>query len=286
MTEKLVSVVIPTWNRASLVCDAIDSILAQDWRALQIIVVDDGSTDDTSHVLARYGDAIEYFYQPNAGQASARNLALEQARGEFISFLDSDDIWLPHKLRQEMEVFDRLPEAGTVFSDSEHWLNGKLVLPSRFQKTGLRSSGDPYYLPIHPPLWVERSLVSTCCMILRREILSVVGTPLFDQSRAVNEDWELEMRLMHYSRIAVYPAITAIVRRFPDETRKERAMPGVPRTPEQSHKQLSKHCSLLERGLLLPGLRPDIKSAVSAKLEQVQDEREALAASMAAGACG
>ena len=195
--QPLVTVIIPTYNRARLVGEAIDSVLAQEWAGLQIVVADDGSTDDTREVVSRYGDKLEYFFQPNAGQAAARNRALERARGEFIAFLDSDDLWLPHKLRTEIAVFERLPEAVAVFSDSEHWQKGELVLPSRFAKTRVRTpNGEPDYLSPHPPVWVNMSLVSTCCMTLRREVCEILHLPLFDESRVVNEDWDLEMRLL------------------------------------------------------------------------------------------
>ena len=93
-----VSVVIPTYNRAHLICETIDSILAQTYKDYEIIVVDDGSTDNTQEVLKRYGDKVRYFYQQNQGQASAWNFAVRQSSGEYIALLDSDDLWLPQKL--------------------------------------------------------------------------------------------------------------------------------------------------------------------------------------------
>ena len=94
----MVSVIIPTYNRADLVSETIDSVLAQSYRDFEVIVVDDGSTDASGEVLARYGEQIRVVLQENAGEAVARNAGIRVASGEYVGFLDSDDIWLPPKL--------------------------------------------------------------------------------------------------------------------------------------------------------------------------------------------
>ncbi|MBM2835200.1 MAG: glycosyl transferase [Candidatus Brocadiaceae bacterium] len=93
-----VSVVIPTYNRAPYVIMAIESVLAQSYQDYEIIVVDDGSTDGTRDVLEPYRDRIRYMYQDNKGVSAARNTGIQESRGEWIAFLDSDDEWLPNKL--------------------------------------------------------------------------------------------------------------------------------------------------------------------------------------------
>ena len=113
----LVSVLIPTFNRAYIVCRAIESVLAQTYRNFEVIVVDDGSTDDTREQLARFGDAIRYIYQPNAGLAAARNTGLAAARGEFIALQDSDDLWLPWKLEGQLAVMAVNPQIGLCWTD-------------------------------------------------------------------------------------------------------------------------------------------------------------------------
>ncbi|MBE7414090.1 MAG: GNAT family N-acetyltransferase [Deltaproteobacteria bacterium] len=112
-----VSIIIPTYNRARLVCLAIDSILAQDYTDYEIIVVDDGSTDGTSKALERYSGSIRYIRQENRGFGAARNRGLDEANGEYLAFLDSDDLWAAGKLSTQVEIMDRLPEAAFAFSD-------------------------------------------------------------------------------------------------------------------------------------------------------------------------
>src|SRR4030042_6253183 len=101
----LVSVIIPTYNRADCVTKSIDSVLSQTYNDYEIIVVDDGSTDNTRQILQSYVDKclIHYIYQDNAGCAAARNSGIRAAKGQWIAFLDSDDTWLPDKLAEQMQ---------------------------------------------------------------------------------------------------------------------------------------------------------------------------------------
>lgn len=111
-----VSVIIPTYNRANYICEAIDSVLNQTFQDFEIIVVDDGSTDNTREVLEQYNKRIKYFYKTNGGEASARNLGVERSNGEYIAFLDSDDLWLPDKLKKQMTVFEKNSDIGLVYA--------------------------------------------------------------------------------------------------------------------------------------------------------------------------
>lgn len=110
----LVTAAITTYNRADYLRDALESVFAQDWPELDVLVVDDGSTDDTPTVLARYGGRIRIVRQENRGRSGARNTAVDEARGAYISFLDSDDRWLPGKLSAHVPVLDRRPEVAMV----------------------------------------------------------------------------------------------------------------------------------------------------------------------------
>jgi glycosyltransferase involved in cell wall biosynthesis len=114
-----ISVIIPTYNRGHFIREAIDSVLNQDLRgcSIELIIVDDGSTDNTADIVKTYGAAVKYMYQKNRGAGAARNLGIESATGEWISFLDSDDRWLPHKLSVQFEVLKHFPDCKAIHSN-------------------------------------------------------------------------------------------------------------------------------------------------------------------------
>ena len=110
MGYELISCIVAVYNGERYLGEAIDSILAQTYRPSEIIIVDDGSTDGTAAVVARYGQQVRYVWQPNSGPAAARNLGLDVMQGEFVAFLDADDLWHPEKLAQQMARFRARPE--------------------------------------------------------------------------------------------------------------------------------------------------------------------------------
>src|SRR5258708_1562135 len=123
----LISVVIPTFNRARHVQAALESVLAQTYREFEVIVVDDGSTDGTGEAVRQFisqqnhnGEQIRYFFQRNQGSSLARNKGIEQARGGWIAFLDSDDVWLPEKLELQMQAIQESKgDCGGCFTDAQ-----------------------------------------------------------------------------------------------------------------------------------------------------------------------
>jgi hypothetical protein len=112
-----ITVLIDTYNYGHFIEESIDSVLAQEFPQdqMEIVVVDDGSVDDTADRVRKYGDRVQYFYKPNGGQASALNFGIARARGEIIAFLDGDDYWLPGKLRRVSAEFEKQPETGMVY---------------------------------------------------------------------------------------------------------------------------------------------------------------------------
>ena len=112
----LISCVVPVFNGERYLGETLDSILAQTYQPLEIIVADDGSTDGTASVVGRYGEQVRYLRQANAGEAAARNLGLSGASGEFVAFLDADDLWQPEKLERQMSRFQNPPQIDLCFT--------------------------------------------------------------------------------------------------------------------------------------------------------------------------
>lgn len=127
--QPFVSIIIDTYNYGRFVEQAIDSVLAQDFptERREILVVDDGSTDDTRRRMKKYGERIRYLRKPNGGQASAFNYGFAHARGELIALLDADDAWEPGKLRRVCEMFHEHPEAGMVYHRAQIWDGEKIL---------------------------------------------------------------------------------------------------------------------------------------------------------------
>ena len=180
-----VSIIITTYNRKGFVKRAIASVLYQDWKDYEVIVVDDGSTDGTRDALSIFGDRIRYISHPkNKGISSARNTGIKEARYPFIAFLDSDDYWLPRKISNQMLLFRENPEA-VACQTQEIWIRkGKRVNP---KKRHLKPSGDIFV----PSL--RLCLVSPSAVMLRKSIFEEVG--LFDEELPVCEDYDLWLRI-------------------------------------------------------------------------------------------
>lgn len=189
MDEPLISVVIPSYNSAHFITDAIESVLAQTYRPLEIIVIDDGSTDSTTEVLVSYRDRISYFRQQNCGPAAARNTALREARGELVAFLDADDRWLPNKLALQWEFLRDHPDTGLVHTDVTYL----------YEETGemLRKAvGRPRFAGnCYGELFFENRVVLSTVLV-RRECLDKAGLFYDDLARA--QDWDLWIRISRY----------------------------------------------------------------------------------------
>ena len=180
----LVTVIIPTYNRSWILSAAIDSVLTQSYPHFELLVVDDGSTDDTSALLQDYGGRIRILRQPNQGVSAARNLGIAAATGSLIAFLDSDDLWLPAKLARQVDFFRAHPQA-LICQTQETWVrNGVRVNPKKRHR---KRSG----MIFEPSL--ELCLVSPSAVMLRRELLDVVGC--FDVSLPACEDYDLWLRI-------------------------------------------------------------------------------------------
>ena len=181
----LVSIIIPTYNRAHTLVRALDSVRSQTFGDWELIVVDDGSDDGTADLVADYQEPrFRYFRQPNQGVSSARNLGIRASRALWISFLDSDDYWTNGKLQAQLEALESQPEYSIVYTN-EIWIRrGVRVNP---RKVHQKYSGwiYRYCLPL--------CIISPSSILLKRELFRRRG--LFDTRLPVCEDYEMWLRL-------------------------------------------------------------------------------------------
>jgi glycosyltransferase involved in cell wall biosynthesis len=255
--------VIPTWNRAQLVCDAVRSALVQRPGEIEVIVVDDASTDDTAAVLEReFGSQIRVVrLEQRRGAGGARNAGARLASGELVAFLDSDDVWLPGKLDAELAVFEQFPEAEVVVSDSQNFFAGVADGSSRFAQNGLKEATHGAVLSANECRWLwtnSMNTAHTCSITARRAALMRLGERLFAEDLVCCEDWEFQMRLYHACRVVVLPQVWSHVRRFEDETRAGRAVPGQAATSDQEELLLRSRLTVMERSGWLQGLGPEL----------------------------
>lgn len=193
----LVSVIIPTHNRASLVKEAIRSVQEQDFSDLEIIVVDDGSTDNTPQLLRSYAN-IYTVRQNHRGVSAARNAGITQASGQFVAFLDSDDLWFPKKLSAQVAFFNDHPGA-LICHTEEIWIrNGVRVNP--------RSRHKKYSGMIFEHL-VELCLVSPSAVMIHQSLFDKIGR--FDETLPACEDYDLWLRIA--CRYPIYLISTPLV---------------------------------------------------------------------------
>lgn len=180
----LVSVIIPTYNRAEWIREAIDSVLVQEYEPKECIVVDDGSTDETPRVLAAYGDRIRVISQSNRGVSAARNCGITAAAGELLAFLDSDDRWFPEKLSVQVDFFDTHADA-MICQTEEIWIrDGRRVNP----RTHHKKPAGRIFIPS-----LALCLVSPSAVMMKKKLLDIVGG--FDESLPACEDYDMWLRV-------------------------------------------------------------------------------------------
>lgn len=203
-----VAIIIPTYNRASLIGEAIESALSQRFRDIEVVVVDDGSTDATAEIVAEFGDRVRYLWQPNAGNpCSARNRGIGATTSEFLVFLDSDDLLLPDKVERQVAYLDAHPDCDLVFGDC-------LIMDEH----GNEIPGATVYTEKH---WTGRADLSNLLLsnfiavnapLVRRSALERVG--LFDPE-VRPEDYDLWLRITATGKIVGTDDVAGKVRRGP-----------------------------------------------------------------------
>ena len=214
-----ISVVIPTYDRGAAIEKTVASVLSQDLPPdeVEILIVDDGSTDDTFAVLEqlyRHNPRVRLFLIPNGGVANARNFGLAQARGEFIAFLDHDDLWLPQKLRLQRDKMRKNPQVGLVYcnwlavNDEGQPMPRVLQLTQHHWWRPKQGRAFPWILMPHPLEFLRNPISSMTFPLLRTQQVRDIGG--FDPNTVPSDDWDLWIRLSKVSRFAYVPQVLAL----------------------------------------------------------------------------
>ena len=182
--KPFVSVIIPTYNRAWVLKEAIDSVLAQEFRDFELIVVDDGSTDNTPQILESYAQDLTVIRQPNRGVSAARNRGIAAAGGELIAFLDSDDLWLPRKLSSQVNFFNSNP-AAVINQTEEIWVRNNVRVNPKTRHHKFSGMIFEHSLAL--------CLVSPSAVMIKKNLFSEVG--VFDENLTACEDYDLWLRI-------------------------------------------------------------------------------------------
>ncbi len=185
-----VSVVIATFNRAQYVKEAIQSVLDQTYQDFEIVLVDDGSTDNTCEVVDKFDNSkIRYIFQKNSGVCIAYNTGIRNSRGRLIAFLDDDDLWLPRKLELQIKASESSPQAGVIYSDIFNFGNSDPSIP------------ETHFQPLKwpPPRGkvldklIERCFPQTSTLLIKREVFDQIG--LFDENLPNCQDYDMLIRI-------------------------------------------------------------------------------------------
>jgi glycosyltransferase involved in cell wall biosynthesis len=207
----LVSVIIPTYNCGRFIKDTLDSVFGQNYPSLEVIVVDDGSTDDTCAVIARYGTRVILIRQENSGAAVARNEGIRRARGEFVALLDGDDIWLPGKLWHQVNYLDQHPSVAMCCS---RW---RVLSPDASGTYTIETGPAPEVVRADPECsgWIYCELLLDCAVwtstvLMRRQLIEQTG--FFDPELRRGQDYDYWLRASRLTLIDRLDAPLALYR--------------------------------------------------------------------------
>lgn len=221
-----------------MIGDAVGSVLAQTFEDLELIVVDDGSTDNTGETVARFRDSrVHYVYQENRERSAARNTGIRLAGGQYVAFLDSDDVWLPEKLALQVPLLDEHPNVGLVYCGAYKTLEGRIISKMRAKHEGR---------VVRPLLVLGNDVVggTASVTVVRRECFDRVG--YFDESCVPVEDWEMWLRVAARYDISFVPQYLV-------EYRQHQAG-----TQRQSENQVEGIRIIVEKILTNPELQADV----------------------------
>jgi GT2 family glycosyltransferase len=244
---ELVSVIIPTYNRAAFLAEAIDSVLSQTYTHLELIVVDDGSTDATVELLRQYDGKIAVLHTAHGGPSAARNAGIAASRGRYLAFLDSDDVWLPGKLASQMLFFQENP-AARICQTEEIWIRNGVRVNS--MKKHKKYSG-----------WIFREclplcIVSPSSVMIERSVLDEVG--LFDEAFPACEDYDLWLRIAAHNPVYLIDT-PLIIKRGGHADQQSRTV------PQLEQYRIRALCKILESCILNPVQRQQALSELEKK---------------------
>jgi glycosyltransferase involved in cell wall biosynthesis len=202
MDKNLVSVVIPTYNTSNFLIKAIQSVINQTYKNWELIIVDDGSTDQTRQIVEEFqkkDSRIKYFFQNNKGQGAARNLGIKNASGNYIAFLDSDDEFFENKLERVISHFEKDKNIGFIYTDA-------IIIGDYLYKKRRSEIVTPYSGGIYIKL-LFNNFITTSTVIVKREVLQNCG--LFDESDLLRnfEDYDLWLRIAKKYKIEYIPEV-------------------------------------------------------------------------------
>ena len=196
----LVSIIIPTYNSSKYIEDALNSVITQDYVNKEIIIVDDGSSDDTIAKLTPYLDEIKIIKQKNMGSGAARNNGLENSNGKYIAFLDSDDLWLPGKLSAQIEYLEEHPDVKLVYGSWDSFKNDPVQEIKSLSNTAITSTE----IDRESSGWIYDKLIEDCIVwtstvVMHRELLTTVG--YFDVNLRRGQDYDYWLRVSRVTQI-------------------------------------------------------------------------------------
>lgn len=209
-----VSVIIPSYNCEPYIAETINSVLNQSFKDIELIVVDDGSTDRTREIVASYAEPVRLVTQENSGVCAARNHGIREAKGRFICLMDHDDYWYPHKLASQVDLLQTHPEVGVVYSAFVLWHRGADGLFPDTSTYDLGHEGtDPDYSG-----WIYHQFLIDCWMLtstamFRAEVFERCG--VFDESLPYSEDWDLWLRISQEYLFIKQTRTTTLYRQHP-----------------------------------------------------------------------
>jgi glycosyltransferase involved in cell wall biosynthesis len=197
-----ITVVMPCFNAERYIGAALQSVLAQDWKNLEIIVVDDGSSDGSAALVTRDYPTVHLLRQANRGVAAARNLGIANATGDLIAFIDADDYWLPGKLWAQCELLEKNPAARMVYTSWVEWPSDRPAPDTKYLQSITGSVSTQNYTG--PSGWIYTALlldseVWTCTVLAQRSLFDEIGT--FDPDLTIGEDYDLWLRASRVTEI-------------------------------------------------------------------------------------